>query len=587
MTRAAIHCRRSTDEQGASLNDQEEQGRSYCDARDWSVVAVYRESASGYKPGTPRPEFDRMMRDADAGKFDVLVVWRLNRLSRQEGDDSALAVVWRLRKLGVEVHSIEEPSSGNDLADDLQRLIASYQGSAESRTKSADVKRGKLRSITRHGVFHGGFAPYGYRRAGTMPSPENPKKHIVVYGEDPEAADIIREIFGRYLDGDSPHAIVNALNRRGIRPPRSTGVSANPQARRGEPMWQDPGIRSLLRNPLLAGFASYLGHRVKSCGCASPEVPDDWSDCDHPWTRSLNIPEIVDPSVWTRAQAKIRARANRALGGSGPSGVSETFLLMGLLFCDRCGERLACRRRRQTNRHDKYVCVGRRMVNCDMPTIRRDALDEAVRRHFLVNHVVDTEESVRRERDRLMTLRSSEVALVRDELRQVEAELAEMRGLSRRARTDYEVGELSAKIYSRLDDDYEARKIHAEKARDRLTVRLRQTEQSVPVEQLDVLLDRLSAARQIIAGVLDAATTPLLNGRLHDLFDRMIVGVEDGRVTVVPHLRDEGPLTRVLDFSDGTESQPPDIEIIGEPGGVVLTQVELLPEQGPNASSPW
>jgi DNA invertase Pin-like site-specific DNA recombinase len=98
---AAIYCRRSTDEQGASLDDQEAEGRGYAEARGWSVVAVYRESASGFKPGTPRPALDRMM--AEAGSFDALVVWRLNRLSCQEGADSALAAVWNLRKLGVEV----------------------------------------------------------------------------------------------------------------------------------------------------------------------------------------------------------------------------------------------------------------------------------------------------------------------------------------------------------------------------------------------------------------------------------------------------------------------------------------------------
>jgi DNA invertase Pin-like site-specific DNA recombinase len=50
-----------------------------------------------------------MMPAAARGKFQVLVVWRLNRLSRQEGADSALAEVWNLRKLGVEVHSVKEP----------------------------------------------------------------------------------------------------------------------------------------------------------------------------------------------------------------------------------------------------------------------------------------------------------------------------------------------------------------------------------------------------------------------------------------------------------------------------------------------
>ena len=59
MTKAAIYARRSTDEQGASLDDQEAEGRAYAAERGWSVVAVYRESASGFKPGTPRPARSR------------------------------------------------------------------------------------------------------------------------------------------------------------------------------------------------------------------------------------------------------------------------------------------------------------------------------------------------------------------------------------------------------------------------------------------------------------------------------------------------------------------------------------------------
>jgi hypothetical protein len=85
--------------------------------------------------------------------------------------------------------------------------------------------------------------------------------------------------------------------------------------------------------------------------------------------------------------------------------------------------------------------------------------------------------------------------------------------------------------------------------------------------------------------VLDAAATPILNAQLHEVFDRMTVSVTDGRVTVVPHLRDERPLARMIDFSEGESG--PDIEIVGEPGSVVLTQVELVPEQGSTPPSPW
>ena len=114
-----------------------------------------------------------------------------------------------------------------------------------------------------------------------------------------------------------------------------------------------------------------------------------------------------------------------------------------------------------------------------MPTIRRELLDEAIRMHFVAEHVVDTDESVRRERDRLLSLRSDEAGVVREELRVVEEEIAEVRRLRRQAQLDYQNGDLSAKLYSRLDDEYDAREQHAERARDRLRDRLTQVEGSV------------------------------------------------------------------------------------------------------------
>jgi hypothetical protein len=159
--------------------------------------------------------------------------------------------------------------------------------------------------------------------------------------------------------------------------------------------------------------------------------------------------------------------------------------------------------------------------------------------------------------------------------------------LRRKAEQDYEAGDLSAKLFSQLDDRYEQRRTHAEDAQRRLRDRLSSIEQSLPVEQLDAILDSLNVARRIISGVLDADTTPILNARLHDLFDHMTVSVDDGRVTVVPHLRDESPLTRVIDFSEG-QSLPEGVEIVGEPGGVVLTKIELVttsPQARPKSST--
>src|SRR6266511_57001 len=563
MSTAAIHCRRSTDQQGASLDDQEAEGRRYAQQTGLTVVHTYRESASGYRPGTPRPEFDRMMADAAAGEFDTLVVWRINRLSRQEGDDSALAVVWRLRKLGVQVHSIKEPGSGNDLADDLLRFVASYQGNAESRTKSADVQRGKWRGAQR-GVYQGAYPPYGLRFLEKRPGPLG-NRMIRYYEPDPETAPVVAELYRRFLAGESPIQIAVDFNRRGLKTPHANGQCPNVRsARRAAPLFHQSTLRNILRSPLSGGFAAYRDRRIKACPCASMEAPDNWADCPHDWVRSLNLPSLVDEEVWTSAQHELSSRSVRKFGGRGTGGASETFLLLGLLFCARCGERLACRKAHKPGRRDKYVCLGRKRLGCTMPTIYREPVDDALRRHFLMNHVVDTAETIRRRRDELLQQRSDEAALVRDEIAEVETELANTRSLTIKVRRDYEADELSARLYSELTDEYERRIAHGEDARDRLRTHLSTIEGAHITADIDDLLDRSGAAMQIIAGVLDADPTPLLNARLHKLFSHMTVSVDEGRVTVVPHLRDEGPLTAVLDFSDGTESQPP-VDVVGEP----------------------
>jgi hypothetical protein len=219
-----------------------------------------------------------------------------------------------------------------------------------------------------------------------------------------------------------------------------------------------------------------------------------------------------------------------------------------------------------------------------MDLLDRTLLDEAVRMHFVSEYVVDTEESVRRER--LMGLRSSEGDLIRDELAEVEAELAEVRALSRKAQREYEAGELTAKLYSRLDADYDARITSSEAAQRRLEARRAPVEGSrLPVAELDDLLDRLGVARRMIAGALEADDLPAMNAKLHEVFDSITVSRQRRRTAGGPHLRDDSPMTRVLDFSDGSE-EAADVEVV--PELVVLRKVELTrPEGVDEPFSPW
>jgi hypothetical protein len=142
-----------------------------------------------------------------------------------------------------------------------------------------------------------------------------------------------------------------------------------------------------------------------------------------------------------------------------------------------------------------------------------------------------------------------------------------------RARRDYEAEELSAKLFSGLSEEYQAEIADAQGAVERLTARLAEVEESVPVDQMDAMLDRLVLARRIIAGVLDAETTPALNAKLHELFDSLVVDQRGARVTATPTFRDDGPMARVLDFGDDRSEG---VEIGASLGEVVVRKIALV-----------
>lgn len=594
MTTAAIYARRSTDAQGASLDRQIAECERYIEQQGWQVGQAYSDSKSAWKENAPRPELDRMMAEAKAGKFAVLVVWEVSRLSRQEGDDSALAVIWRLRKAGVEVHSVAERSTGNTLADDLSLLIKSHAAKEESDTKSKRVTSGKRRGML-EGIYQGATAPYGYRAAGER---INGRRSIKVYEPDPDSARIVREIFESYLGGATPQQIADELTRRGIEPP-GAGKPHRYQ-RRNDPVWHQGVIRGLISNPLVAGFQHYKGVRVKACRCLdTPAVLDAikaasngkarareaavWEECDHEWVKCTNIaPPIIDPLQWERAQGVVSHRARPwAMGRTGDSEyLTHDFLLAGLLWCGHCGERVGARHDKHGRRKKKvavYLCRGRRLgQGCPLPRIKARELDEAVRRSF-VEGFVDVQATMERSREVVLARQDDEARVIREELREVEREIAEARQFGSKLDKDYASGELTGPSYERLYKGVTERIEQGQAARDRLTQRLDTLGADLAT---DALLDKANAIARMLRGDMETGDKAQLNQQLAEVFAEFRVTKEgsstgDGRRIIVdPHLRPEWQPEgewRTLDFGDPSAQGVEVVDFV-EP---VLRRVDL------------
>lgn len=142
MQRVAIWLRVSSGEQHAE--NQLPDLQAWAARRGWEVVQVYRITESGWK-GAQQKHLSRVYHDARQRKFGVLLVWALDRLSR-EGVGPTLEIVNRLGKAGVEVWSLQETwlETSGELRDLLLALVgwvARYESNRRSERTRAGLQR--------------------------------------------------------------------------------------------------------------------------------------------------------------------------------------------------------------------------------------------------------------------------------------------------------------------------------------------------------------------------------------------------------------------------------------------------------------
>jgi DNA invertase Pin-like site-specific DNA recombinase len=103
MIETAIYARVSTDKQ--ATDTQIKDLRDFASALGHEIVAEYTDMMSGGNPA--RPEFKRLLDDADAHKFDMILIWALDRFSR-EGILATLSYLNRLRRANIALKSLKE-----------------------------------------------------------------------------------------------------------------------------------------------------------------------------------------------------------------------------------------------------------------------------------------------------------------------------------------------------------------------------------------------------------------------------------------------------------------------------------------------
>jgi site-specific DNA recombinase len=307
--RAVVYARFSSDKQrDRSIEDQVALCRDFCQRDGLSVVEVYEDRAISGASTANRLGWQRLMRDARAGRFDVVVAEALDRISRDQEDLAGIHK--RLRFIKIEIRTVQDGK-----AEEIHVGIKGLLGTLYLKDLAQKTKRGQAGVIRDR--RHNGGRSYGYR-----PLPGQPGRLEIL----PDEASIVRWIFESYLAGKSPRDIAGALNRDGIRAPR--GGHWNASTIGGSRKRQN----GILQNALYVGRIvwnrqSFIKDPDTGRRVSRPNPPIEWMESNLPELR------IIDDETWNAVQ---RRRATR--GGAARYYQSRPRrLLSGLLKCGKCG----------------------------------------------------------------------------------------------------------------------------------------------------------------------------------------------------------------------------------------------------------
>lgn len=322
--KAVIYARYSSDKQTEqSIEGQLRVCRAYAEQHGYTVVHEYIDRAVTGRTDK-RPDFQRMMADAGTSTWDIILVYKFDRFARNVYDDSKYKKM--LQEHGIRVVSASEdiPEGAEGRLTEGILVILNQYFSEELAIKT---RRGMRESAYKCHVT--GQVPYGYC-AG------EDKSYAIVEDE----AIAVREIFRRYVEGETTADTVKWLNANGYR------------THNGKP-FQKTTVHSILRNEKYAGVYRY-DDIVKRGG----------------------IPSIISSEIWEEAQYKMEKNRKRP----GALKAKTDYLLSGKVFCGDCHEHVIGESARGRNQiYYYYKCAGKKKGSgCALKPVRKELLEMAV-----------------------------------------------------------------------------------------------------------------------------------------------------------------------------------------------------------------
>ena len=451
MEKAAIYCRLSEEDRNKkqetddsnSIRNQKAMLLEYSIQQGWEVYNVYSDDNYAGSDRN-RPEFNRLLEDAEKHKFDIILCKSQSRFTRElelvEKYINGLFPIWGIRFISL-VDNADTANKGNKKSRQINGLVNEWY--LEDMSENI---RAVLTSRRKNGFHIGSFAPYGYKK-----DPEQ-KGHLII---DEEAAAIVREVFTLFSQGYGKTAIARMLNDRGVPNPteykRLHGLRYQQPKRKNSTLWKYSAISDMLTNEI------YIGNMVQGkYGSISYKTKQNKPRPKADWFRVEGTHEaIIDRELWDRVQALVASRAK-------PFDIGTVGLFARKVRCANCGYTM----RSSKNRGRHYLqCSNRHVAKdaCIGSFIAVDKLEKLVieKLNALSQRYLDQDELERRvEFDQDLEQQKETLLKVRSKLQK---RLADNRNYLHTLYTDKVKGLVTEQDYCSLANDFSEERERLEK----------------------------------------------------------------------------------------------------------------------------
>ena len=353
--KAVIYARYSSDSQREeSIEGQLRECTEYAERNGITILRSYIDRALSARTAD-RPEFQNMIKDSEQKLFDVVLIWKLDRFSRDRYDSAHYKRI--LKKNGVKVVSVKENISDGPEGIILESMLEGY-AEYYSAELSEKIQRGQKENALKC-KNNGGNTPLGYVVGADG-----------VLAVDPLTAPLVTEIFTLYDSGESISEITASLNGRGLKTKMGKAFKIG-------------GVSLILKNRKYIGEYQY----------GSVIIPK-------------GIPAIIDDDLFDRVQRRM------AFNKKAPAKAkaTEEYLLTTKLFCGTCERLMAGESGTSSTKgvkHYYYKCGGaKRKLGCKRKSVRKHWIERAAVL-VTVQRVLQDDE-ISRIADSILALQNSE-----------------------------------------------------------------------------------------------------------------------------------------------------------------------------------